>query len=403
VPKGARNGEYIVKLYFIVGDTFNLGGISFLAYGPPGVPGEQTKFYVENSDESAIYFSKGETYLNEERYAFSTSFPGFERDGSFTIRTKLINKGSSKKVTVTMKVYDWDDLTDVPIGRYTKIEEITLENEKEIIYNIPYLSTGAYEVKLIAQSDEEKSILKMRFYINGAKGRFLYLGITDFPLKAGQENKLFFCVSNAADYSTSFNGIINVYIYDEQGNKIFEDRIQEEIIPKPMGFVTSFRSKDYKYITLSAELYANNELMDKVFMTYDYSKFKNIPRFVDVRTEKEKYSLGEEISYTIYYKDDSDYPLEGNVLVSINSGDKVITSFPVNIRGTFRKSLTINTPGEYKISVIVPEYELKSEKSFIVGYATGMPKSIDLGLIRILLIIAIVTCVVVILRWKSRK
>jgi len=404
VPKGAKNGEYIVKLYFIVGDTFNLGGISFIAYGPPGVPGEQTTFFVENSDESYLYFSKKETYLNEEKYLFGTSFPGFERDGSFTIRTKLINKGYPKDVTVTMKVYDWDDLTEVPIGRYTKIEEIRLDSERDIIYNIPYLNTGAYLVKIIAQSGEEKSILKMRFYINGAKGRFLYTGITNFPLKANEENKLFVCLSNAADYSTSFNGRVNVYLYDENGNKIFEDMIQEEIIPKPMGFVTSFRSRDYKYITLSAELYGpNNELMDKVFLTYDYSKFKNIPRFVEVRTDKDEYSPGEEIRYTISYKDDSDYPLEGNILVSINSEDKIITSFPVNIRGTFRKTLTINNPGEYKILVIVPEYELKSEKSFIVGYATGMPTNIDLGLMRILLIVSIVTCIVVALRWKLKK
>ena len=398
VPKYAENGEYIVKLYFISGDMFNLAGLSFLAYGPPGVPGEQTTFYVENSNESTIYFSKKETYINEEKYFFGSFSPIFDQT-SFKIKTKLINIGKEKDVSIKMKIYEWDDLTEIPIERYTKTENIRVSKEKEILFDIPSLTPGTYLVKLIAESGGEKSIMKIRFSISGAKGRFIYLGITDFPIKSGKENTLFICLSNSADYMTSFNGKIKVYVYDEDGNLIFKDEKYEEIISSPMGFKTEFRTNEnYKYIVLSAELYGEeNELMDKVFMVYDYSKFKNIPRFLEIKTDKEKYSVDENVEYKIFYKDDENYPLSGKIVVAVHdSEDKILTSFPINVKGEWSNKITFKNPGNYKISALDLEHNLKSEV-----YINVVEKGIG-NASQIILVVGVIIIVIAVVLWIRR-
>jgi len=59
VPVTAKPGRYILKVYFISGKYFNLAGLSFNPYGPPGVPGAMATFEVSNSLPGyRIYFQR---------------------------------------------------------------------------------------------------------------------------------------------------------------------------------------------------------------------------------------------------------------------------------------------------------------------------------------------------------
>ncbi|MCK4428923.1 MAG: hypothetical protein KAU95_01000, partial [Candidatus Aenigmarchaeota archaeon] len=207
IPNGAKKGEYIIKTYFIVGDFFNLAGVSFVPYGPPGMPGEQTTFNVKNpSTASRIYLSKENTFINDVKYRFGAFSPGYDKTEPITIKTQLVSEGESKQVDVELEIYKWDDLTGKPMSEHSVKETLSpeLNGVEDIIYELPALDTGAYLVKFIAKSGEEKSILKLRFSVPGAKGRFIYLGLDKFPLIKDQKTTIFFCLSNSADYTTSF-------------------------------------------------------------------------------------------------------------------------------------------------------------------------------------------------------
>lgn len=367
IPPNAKSGEYIAKTYFIVGKFFNLAGLSFLAYGPPGAPGALTTFNVNNTYEaSRIYFSKKNTYINGKKYDFGAFFPEFEREDRIKIETELVNEGRRKEVQLEIKIYEWDDVTEYPLGEYSKMENIVLESNerKKISFELPPLKPGSYQVRFIAKSGEEKSILKVRFSIRGEMGRFIYLGLLNFPVKIG-ENLVFVCLSNSADYSSSFEGKIKIYGYDKEGNLIFSDETVEEIISKPMGFATTFNAKkEYKYLTLIGEIYGSDgKLHDKEIITYDYSEFPFVPRLLSVETDKNEYLVGEEIKYKINYDDGEGYPISGIVTIELSDIDgKVLFAYKTRVDGTYEKTTKAISPGSYRILAFDAERNIKSEK-----------------------------------------
>ncbi|MEM7827085.1 MAG: hypothetical protein QXQ40_02585 [Candidatus Aenigmatarchaeota archaeon] len=399
VPSNAKSGEYIVKAYFIVGEMFNLAGLSIVPYGPPGVPGEQTKFKVESPSESRIYFSKEETYINGERYPFIGFSPIYNEGTKITIETQLINEGKPKHVDVKMRIYKWDDLIETPMWEYTKIESRFLDNYEKFVFDLPPLSPGTYEVKFVAESREEKSILKLRFSIAGENGRFIYLGIDRFPLTKGEKATIFMCLSNSADYMTNFVGHGSIEISNQYGNTIFRKDYREEILPSPTGFITEFvPDKDYRYIVLKADLYdSENNLMDRVSLIYDYSRFSNIPKYLSVNTDKSEYVPNETVSYTISYTDDLGNPLTGNILLYLlDQDDNIVYDIPNRvIHGSIAGSLAASNSGEYKLIARELDNDIKAEKVFLIR-----EKALDYRII--LFIIVIIALAFVALRMMKR-
>ncbi|MFH1294733.1 MAG: hypothetical protein ABIH90_02210, partial [Candidatus Aenigmatarchaeota archaeon] len=123
IPQGSPDGKYTAKIYFIVGDMFNLAGLSIVPYGPPGVPGEILSFNVENKEESFVYFDKAQTTLNSEPHLFSNFVPSLDVSEAF-MHTTIGNVGNQKTVKVTAEIYRWDDLSGIPISQEEKILEI---------------------------------------------------------------------------------------------------------------------------------------------------------------------------------------------------------------------------------------------------------------------------------------
>lgn len=373
VPSGAKSGEYIVKTYFIVGDFFNLAGLSILPYGPPGVPGEMTTFDVKSTTASRIYFSKDDTYLNDKKYEFGVPTTAYE-SVPIKIKTKLVNEGPAKQVNVKLTTYEWDDATDKAIDSYTVEKTISLgaNSKEEITYELPALSSATYQIKFTATTGDEKSILKLRVPITGAKGRFIYLGLDKFPLIKGQKTTLFMCMSGSTDYSSVFNGKGTLEISDASGNSILKEGYGPfEVVSTPMGKMLEFTpTKNLNYLVLNADLYDDKgNLHDKVSLVYDYSKFASVPGNLAIKLAKDSIKQGEEIPYTITYTDNLGMPLNGKILIYVTDPEEKIiqTVKDKKISGSFNGKILISgNTGDYKIKVRELTQDKKAEASFTV-------------------------------------
>lgn len=423
VPSGAKSGRYEAKVYFLVKDL-NLAGLSFMAYGTTGIPGALTEFNVKNSvAESRIYFSKKETKINNKPYEFVGYL--FSRNSEpLKIETKIFNEGKAKEVTLKLMTYSWDDVNEKPLDEYTIEKKISIgENSNELIsYELPALGPGVYELKFLALSGEEKSILKLRVPISGAKGRFLYLTLDKFPLNANEKTKAFVCFSNSADKVTTFNGKISLELKDRDGKIIFSEKTSAfEIFSDPMGKFFEFTPKDsYTKLTLNAKLLDENEKThDEISLDYDYSKFSNIPKRLMLSTEKKKFKFGEEIPYTLTYTDNDGRNLKGKFLLYLlNEEGTILDMVEKEINGEFKgKFMPINKAGNYRITARELVKDIKIETDFKVGYeeaqittegkivTTTLPRTEEMPIanliIWILIVISLIYLVVFFIRKKK--
>ncbi len=378
IPATAKSGRYVVKTYFIVGKSFNLAGLSFIPYGLPGVlggvPGGMTFFEVKNTgNESRIYFSKEETYVNDEKYPFGAFLSSRESE-PLTIKTKLVNEGPAKQVHLSLNVYEWDDVTDEPIRDYTVEKDISLEANgvEDVTFSLPELESATYQLKFMANYSNGKSILKLRIPVSGAKGRFIYLGMDRFPLIEDEETTVFFCLSNSADYLTTFTGRGTVELTDDAGNSILKENIESfEVIPTPMGKKLQFTPKrEITDATLRIDLYDDEgNFMDEIQLKYSYSKFPNIASDLDLEIDKTEYKAEETLTYTLTYKDDKGRPLAGKILLYVLDPNDVIVYMisDKEIGGSLTGNVKLpGKEGDYRIIVRELTHEMASEALFTV-------------------------------------
>lgn len=186
LPSTAPVGRYTIKAYVQSDDYFNLAGLSILAYGPPGAPAIQAEFSVEGTASSYVFIDKEGVLLNGAPYIFLGKIPIFDDVNDVVISVPIINQGAAKQVEVIGAVYRWDDSSaDQYLFYHTKIESLSLTSEGKGTFTLPIngLEPGVYQVKVQADTGDEKVVLKMRFSIRGNEARIYYQGLTGFPLK----------------------------------------------------------------------------------------------------------------------------------------------------------------------------------------------------------------------------
>jgi hypothetical protein len=371
VPISAKPGKYSLKVYFLSGESFNLAGLSFNPYGPPGVPGAMTSFEVANPMPGyRIYFSKEATYVNKIKYPFTSFLSG--RSEPIELKTILVNEGPDNNVHLSMSVYEWDDVSEKPMPGYSmeKDVQISADASIDISYSLPKLDPGTYNVRFVATGNNGKSVMKIRLPISGAKGRLGYMGVDRFPLMKGEPALLFFCLSNSADYRTSFNGTGAIELIDSEGT-ILKESYDMEVTPAPLGRKLRFTpGRDVTNATLKITLYdASGKLMDEEILAYDYSSFQKVPAKLKLAMDKKQYSLGEKIPYSITYSDQNDRPLLGRILLYvIDSKGKVVSLLKSReVSGSFHGLLEIPSEvGEYGFIIREISRDLKAETSFAV-------------------------------------
>jgi hypothetical protein len=372
VPITAKPGKYTLKAYFISGESFNLAGLSFDPYGPPGVPGALTSFEVANPMPGyRIYFSKDVTFVNKVKYPFTSFLSG--RSEPIEITTSLVNEGPDNNVHLTMDIYDWDDVSEKPLSGFSveKDVQIAADTSIDLSYSLPKLDPGTYSIRFVATGDNGKSVMKLRVPISGAKGRLGYMGMDRFPLIKGEPALLFFCLSNSADYRTSFNGTGTIELIDSEGATITKENYDMKVTPAPLGRKLQFTpGKDVTNATLKITLYDTaGKLMDEEVLAYDYSSFQKVSAKLELSMDKKQYSLGEKIPYSITYSDQNDRPLLGRILLYvIDSKGKVVNLIESKeVSGSFHGLLEMPSEvGEYGFIIKEISRDLKAETSFAV-------------------------------------
>jgi len=368
VPENIRDGDYVAKIYLMNGDTFNLAGLSFVPYGPPGVPGDQTFFEI-NGNDNYFYFDKERTNYNQKSYPFSSFAPQLSPENKTSLETYLVNEGPADNVEVTMEVFPWDSVATEPVESRSEKVLVARDSERKLSYQLPELEPNAYEVVLTAESGSRSALLKMRFGVSGSRARFIYGGLTSFPLKKNSEYTSFLCVSNAADHVHTFQGNIQLEFRDESGNMIFSDQKKNiTITPTPMGFRTNFTpATTSTQGVLSLKLTnLESKTVDATNLTYSYSDFPYLDSELSLELEETEVSQGETFDYSLNYRDEEGRPLQGKVLLYVTDaqGNVKYAQDGIRIEGSKTGSLTAAfEPGNYKVKVRELTHDLKTVKS----------------------------------------
>jgi hypothetical protein len=367
IPSKAKPGVYAINAYFPVKKKFNIAGLTFYT----AVPGATTTFEVKADSYEQILIDKNSTTFNGKRYMFRAPIPMVDPAAQVSIKAKLLNTGK-KAVVVTYELYKWDDI-ESKLDSYTKTE--TVSDSKDLEYSVSGLPVGVYSARITASSGDMKSILKVRFYLKGALGRFIWVGLGGFPLMAGDQSKVGFCMSNSAvdpgDASVKFNVSGTITVLDESGNKILEEKYSAPLTAAISGKRINFSAaKQLTKATLKADMYDDKgTLMDQVEILYDYTKFLNIEKTFSLSApDTAKDTLSYSVSYSDKYKDG----LSGDAVVYLIATDGKVASLNQDkISGSLNGAFDISgmAEGVYTLKAVEPNEHLSDSKTVTIGSA----------------------------------
>ncbi|MBI4173426.1 MAG: hypothetical protein HY519_01785 [Candidatus Aenigmarchaeota archaeon] len=380
VPAGARPGNYTIKAYIISGDAFNLAGLSFVPYGPPGVPGIDASFAVKNADTSAISFDKLVTTFNGKPYLFSTFVPIIGPDDKISVTTQLANHGPAKTAVVAMEIYEWDDVSGKPIDKYSTIASVELPagGKKALDFSVPALGPNAYELRMAATSSAENAVLKMRFAVAGQKPRLIYAGLDGFPMLAGSQYQAFFCASNAAESTSFAAGKVRLTFTDRDGKTVFQETSGLlDIPPQPSGMAAAFiPAAQITKGTLTAEILDGNDaVLDYVELPYDYSLFPAKDAQLRLTMGQDSYVIGAKAGYAVDLTDPAGLPLSGDLLIELRAPDgRAVQVDEQRMEDHFESMLDLAkapSPGTYTLVVRERSKDLMAQQQFSVTAAAA--------------------------------
>jgi hypothetical protein len=365
IPSKAKPGVYAVNAYFPVKKKFNIAGLTFYT----AVPGATTTFEVNGDSYEQILIDKNSTTFNGKRYMFRAPIPMVEPNAQIGIKAKLLNP-DKKNVVVTYELYKWDDI-ETKLDSYTKTE--TVSDTKDLDYTVSNLPVGVYVARITASSGDMKSILKVRFYLKGALGRFIWVGLGSFPLMNGDSSKVGFCLSNSAvdpgDASVQFNVSGTITVLDESGNKILEEKYTAPLTAAISGKRINFSAaKQVTKATVKASMYDDKgALMDEVEIVYDYSKFLNIEKKFSLSASD---TAKDTLSYSVSYADKYQDALSGEAVVYLIAPDGKVAALNQdrisgNLNGAF--DLAGMVDGTYTLKAVEPNEHLSDLKTVTIS------------------------------------
>ncbi len=374
IPKNAKPGYYLVNAYFPVDEKFNAAGLTFMS----SVPAIRTSFKVSGSPSDVCMLDKGSTTFNGNAYDFRGPLPGIKPGQSVDLRTKLINLDKDP-VILAYELYKWDD-TGSGIKSYARTESVS--DSKDLEYQLSGLPVGVYVARITASLGERnwKSILKVRFFVQGSRARFVWVGLDRFPLAKGDKASLAFCLSNSAsepgDTGIASPASVRLNVSDGSGAVIAKGEypitdLSSVIKSGKMDVVAPGR---LTLLTVDAVVYdAGGAAVDKVELVYDYSKFENNGRTFKLTAPGKAYG---KLDYSIDFLDKYGDPIGGEVAVylSAQSGDLVRTRearFKGHFEGEF--NLTGLQEGVYELKAVEKSGPMSDGAKVSVGNSSDEP------------------------------
>jgi len=249
VPDNAKAGRYLIEAYYVV-DEFNMAGVSFLR----GLMGATTIIDIMGGTD-LVYMDVSDIKVNGETASLREHQTARKPENSIKVTVPLVNIGQQTTATVNYLLYSWDDLReDFLYSEGSETIILGADSAKILEFETPGLPSGAYLLKIVVETSKNDNILKLRLPVEGKRAKMNFLGIDKFPIKAGEEVKVFLCASNSADYFNTTISDISVSLLDEDGNAVFTDSLEDEnVTSELLGYVSSFKADmDYNYLIVSS-------------------------------------------------------------------------------------------------------------------------------------------------------
>jgi hypothetical protein len=361
VPENVKPGMYTLRAFFIVKDKVNIAGLTFM----PIVSASSTSFEIDGADKGFFMFDRNKTYFNGKNYLFRAPIPALSPSEKVNIKA-FLNNPNKDDVTVSYELYSWDDL-ETKYAEYDKSE--TVSDSKELSYDIAGLPSGVYSAKLTASGIGLKSILKVRFYVSGDKGRFAWLGLDRFPLTEKDNSSISFCYFNSAsvpgDATKKYAARLELTVSDESGNALLREEYRTENLTALLagGIVSFLPPRQMTKLKIRGRIYDDKEnLADDLEIVYDYSKFQNANRIFELSAPEK---AADSLTYDVKYADEYADPLDGSLVVYLSGPDGRVLKlneaiFSGKYSGVF--SLADLPIGVYSLKAVENIKSLKSEK-----------------------------------------
>lgn len=213
------SGEYVATFFFLVGKAFHVSGLPFTNE----VVASKIKFNIVNNSKpnQTIELSRKGTKVNGTIYKQIGNIPEVGKDDTVTISQPITNlSNKSQNISLTYEVYSWAYTTDKDVlSKYESPITIPANTTKTLTYALPPIERSVYYLKITAKAkDGEKSIVNIRVGKDLNEPRITYVGITDFPLKKGEESTIFaYFHTTTGQWATS---TVSATVSDTNGNVI---------------------------------------------------------------------------------------------------------------------------------------------------------------------------------------
>lgn len=274
VPTNLKKGEYRADYFFSVGKQFNLGGLPFTN---EIIVGFDT-FTIDSTDTSSVFLDRAGTKVNGIAYQQVGNWPQVEPGSKVTISQSLKNTtNSSQTVSVSYDLYYWDSLNPSDLIS-SKTETVTLAKGqgKTLTFEIPKVEKSVYYLRIKALTDlGAQSILNVRLSSQIESPRINYFAVTGFPLKKGEQAKIFSCFHNTSYMETE--GKVTLRATDIKGNEVANIQYTGPIssaISAKAGDLSAV--KDLTYLKLDQTLYGKDgSIIEQKSEVYDCSTLKS--------------------------------------------------------------------------------------------------------------------------------
>ena len=268
IPAYALSGIYQVTASFVVGNGFNLNGVS---------PMDGTvSFEVVGEQKSDVSFDQSKTKINNQ--AENTPFAILNKSESANITFTLTNKTKTlQRIPVSFNLYKWDDQSQ---SNLLKSEEkaylVNGSSSMQVTYSVTDTSHAVSQLVAVSSYQDQKSEAQVRLIRNGVSEAKVGLSsITTYPVEKDKENTITTCI-NVANYGTD-SGKIVTKVYDFMGSLIYQNQ-QEGVFNNLMqGITTKFTPQEaYKDLTVETQIYdKSGTLLDDSKTTYKCTTLSN--------------------------------------------------------------------------------------------------------------------------------
>lgn len=278
LPLNAPSGQYQIYFYAVEQKRFNLSGLSFTN----DIVASRIHFDVNGTTPDHVYLDQTQIMVGDEPHDVMAFMTHHDKNIPIPVTIPLYNSSSEdKQMNITYNLYSWDAANQAN-KIDTRMEQVTVPSRKDIplSYTIPNPNIPVYYLNIIAEPTnpkgdtsvfDEKSISNIRLVVdNTSQTRLNFVGVNQYPLKAGTEATLVTCFHNTNRLENPENSKIETVLYTTNHKELARLEFNGKTGPDITGMIQKFTpSKDISEFIVESTLYdEKGNIVDKVEKKY---------------------------------------------------------------------------------------------------------------------------------------